>query len=397
MSATGRTLSIPVAAIALACSWCWVIGMVFPIFMIQDFGWLGWLVFVVPNVIGAASVGFVLKSGEQAARFIETHRVAIRVFTWVTIAFHGFVMVWAGSQMATSWQIAAWTPPVVRNAVAILGPAFVVLFLAGRCAQRKGMRTVARIGVTALIASALCFVLAAVTTNGDAYTLPPTDGAFPSHSALFALTGTSLGFLTCPFLDVTFLRIRQELDKPARSRRAFAIGFTGPFLLLVAMTAFYAGGFITGGVTSDYIIAHLGFQSAFTVGFHAWALRRTAPEGDRRSSSIVTPFCVGIACYYVVVILLNRPFRLGYELILSAYALPFPAYVWIVCVWARRPSRRAINAFLLTCIGAGPFFAIGYLDGNWPLVPVGVLIVLAGPLLLKIPSRDERTDSVESP
>ncbi len=46
----------------VATSWTWVIGMMLPVLLIRDFGPMGWLVFAVPNVIGAASLGWWFKS-----------------------------------------------------------------------------------------------------------------------------------------------------------------------------------------------------------------------------------------------------------------------------------------------------------------------------------------------
>lgn len=390
-----RRLGVPTAAVALACSWCWVIGMVFPLFMIMDFGWLGWVVFVVPNVIGAASVGFVLRSRAHAEGFLETHRHAIRAFSWVTIAFHGFVIAWLGMSLGVFGALERFIPTqVAQIMVFTLLPGALVMLAAWRFSRRPTIRAIAGSGWVVLFASALCFPLAQLTTSVDALAMPPSVGDFPRWMVLFALTGTSLGFLTCPFLDVTFLRVRAELDEPSRARPAFVIAFGLPFLALVAMTAFYATGFNGWSFNSDYIVAHIAFQSAFTVGFHAWALRRmprTSPAGARSSWYA---FWIGVAGAMAwLFVLWARP-RLGYEVIISAYVLPFPAYVWIVCVWAKRPTRRSMAAWGITCVAAAPLFTMGYLMAYWALVPAGVAVVLAGPLLLRVLPGQRRESTV---
>ena len=40
-----------------ASSWTWCIGMFLPIIMLRRFGWPGFLVFAIPNVIGLIAFG----------------------------------------------------------------------------------------------------------------------------------------------------------------------------------------------------------------------------------------------------------------------------------------------------------------------------------------------------
>ncbi|GAB4520638.1 MAG: hypothetical protein Tsb0013_24200 [Phycisphaerales bacterium] len=363
---------IPVhsAAIALACSWCWVIGMVFPAFMIADFGWPGWVVFVVPNAIGAASVGFLLRSRRITEDFVRTHRMAIRLFTLATLAFHAYVLVCL--LPAIGWLEGWWKPVGV------------VLALSVACAlwARQSVGGFVRAGVVVMFASLLCVVLGGLTTGGQTFAAPSIDGDFPFPTVMLALAGTTLGFLTCPFLDATFLRVRAELDTPARARGAFAGAFSGPFLILVGMTAFYAKGLLGDGVISHYVLLHIVVQSLYTCAFHVRASRGARTSGAPRFDSPWLALAVGVVL--ALVIPWVGGFRLGYELMLSLYALPFPAYVWIVCVWAKRPDRRAMTVWAIAVVLAAPLFALGYLGQRWALVPLGVALVVGAPVLLRL-------------
>src|SRR4051812_22981962 len=54
-SQQGESPTRPVLwAIFLGVSWTWVIGMFLPVLLVRDYGLLGWVVFAIPNVIGAA-------------------------------------------------------------------------------------------------------------------------------------------------------------------------------------------------------------------------------------------------------------------------------------------------------------------------------------------------------
>ena len=46
----------------LACSWTWCIGMFLPVLLVRELGTLGFVIFAVPNVVGAAMMGTILPS-----------------------------------------------------------------------------------------------------------------------------------------------------------------------------------------------------------------------------------------------------------------------------------------------------------------------------------------------
>src|SRR5690606_32922674 len=76
----------------LACSWTWCIGMFLPVLLVRDFGVWAFAVFAVPNVLGAAAMGWVLRDGSAAAALRERHRAATELFSVVTILFQWFFL-----------------------------------------------------------------------------------------------------------------------------------------------------------------------------------------------------------------------------------------------------------------------------------------------------------------
>ena len=98
-------------AIYLGMSWTWCIGMFLPVLLIREMGIWGWVVFAVPNVIGAALMGWVLKFPESSQRLVESHGVACRAFSGVTIAFHVFFVLWFVPRLVGLPTVTSVSPP----------------------------------------------------------------------------------------------------------------------------------------------------------------------------------------------------------------------------------------------------------------------------------------------
>src|ERR1044071_797833 len=81
-------------SVFLACSWTWCIGMFLPVLLVRDYGVWGWIVFAIPNVLGAAAVGWVIRSPEQSRRIVAAHRMPMLAFSLVTSAFQWFFALW---------------------------------------------------------------------------------------------------------------------------------------------------------------------------------------------------------------------------------------------------------------------------------------------------------------
>src|ERR1043165_610938 len=88
----------------LACSWTWCIGMFLPVLLVRDYGIWGFVVFAVPNVVGAAAMGWVLRDG-ASERIVARHLRALRYFSIVTIVFQIHFAIWLGVMAPLDWRV----------------------------------------------------------------------------------------------------------------------------------------------------------------------------------------------------------------------------------------------------------------------------------------------------
>src|SRR5687768_14463818 len=93
-------------ALFLACSWTWCIGMFLPVLFVRNWGILAWVVFAIPNVIGAAAMGLVIRSRETSERILLQHQPAVAWFSLITIAFHIYFNYWfVGNRLMGPWSL----------------------------------------------------------------------------------------------------------------------------------------------------------------------------------------------------------------------------------------------------------------------------------------------------
>ena len=64
--------------------------MFLPIILIDRYGWAGFFMFAVPNVVGCTAFGYVLRTPERSQELVEKYRGALASFAVITIAFHAF-------------------------------------------------------------------------------------------------------------------------------------------------------------------------------------------------------------------------------------------------------------------------------------------------------------------
>lgn len=383
----GRTIGW---ALFLAVSWTWCIGMYLPTLLVRDGGAPFFLAFFLPNVIGAASVGFVLRSRERSARFVASLRVPMLLFSAVTVAFQAYFLGWQGVSMGMGYML--HMPGGIASGVVLVA---VVTLLRGRADWLPA-------GITLL-----CSLLTGVLLLAS-----PAEGSMAEPiAALFGLSMvTTLGFGICPYLDLSFNRAVQHAPRPAA---AFGIGF---FLIFAATLLFVTRGRVLWtpseapfSVSIDWIFGamglHFGAQAAFTVLAHAGALYGTARDGSIAGFSagdlqpladrprlrwwIIFPIAVGLllGCGVPFIPSVDLPGftspisagEFGYRLFLGFYGLIFP--VWTLMA-LRRPTstdRQTIIWTLAVCALAAPFLWVGSIgrDEVW-LIPGVSIVVLAG-------------------
>lgn len=253
------------SAAFLACSWTWCIGMFFPVYLLRDYGPWSFPVFALPNIVGAASLAMVLSRPTAAAEYARTHATAVRLFSFVTVAFQWFFLVKLVAGLGLSWEGGG-----------VLGLALVAMSLM----ERRGpdSRSGLRVSVVTLVFSLAMLAWFVPTIHSATPSLKDTvQWRGPEGLAWFAPVSV-VGFMLCPYLDGTFLRVRERVVG-AGGTAAFVIGFFGFFSLMLLFTLTYAGatlgaafanGVPVGPQWADLPVRlHMGLQLGFTIGVHA--------------------------------------------------------------------------------------------------------------------------------
>jgi hypothetical protein len=394
-------------ALFLASSWTWCIGMFLPALLLRDAGWMGYLVFFLPNVIGAGAMGFVLRSPEAAARIAERHAPMARLFSIVTLAFHAFWLAWLFGFFKQAFPI----PDQWLMGAAAAGIAWIIA--SGR---------IVRAGAAPRAAAVLWIVAltTAIALLARPDSLSPTTAAMiaaPTHpdAALWLMPVCVFGFLLCPYLDLTFLLARRHTSGVAGGRVAFGLGFWLFFPVMIGLTAIYAGPIIAvlegrqptsvAPWAGAAILFHIIAQWTFTVRVHLAQLVPAMPqptaatEGSSPNaplfpaSSFVLPatFAACIGAAGLGLIAPSLPGHAGltggeivYRGFLSAYGLLFPVYVWSRVIPRRRQPTHA--AWITACVLAMPFYWMGFIERQGVWLAPGLLIAMVVPLLKRGPA-----------
>lgn len=383
----GRTLGW---ALFLAVSWTWCIGMYLPNLLVRDGGLPFFFAFFVPNVIGAASVGFVLRTRARSSAFVAVMRLPMLWFSAITIAFQVYFLSW---KMIDDLRFGVLHLPAGIAMGAIV--ASVAALLRGR------------VDWVPALATLLCTIAAGVLLVSQ----PPEVVASEPVSALIGLSMvTAIGFGLCPYLDLSFNRAVQHASSPPA---AFGVGFFVIFAVIILVVtrgrAVWTPRDAPFEMGIDWALGamglHFGAQAAFTVLAHSAALAALRPDGaiagmtesadetvrrrPRLRVWMLLPAIIGLAIGGGVPFLPRvdlpgfvspiGPGEFVYRLFLGFYGLVFP--VWMLVSLGRRVSTdRATLAWLLgVCVVSGPFLWVGSIgrDEVW-LIPGVSLILLAG-------------------
>ena len=363
---------VPLAwAAFLACSWTWCIGMFLPVLMVRDFGLLGWIVFAVPNVVGAAAMGWVLSKQGTAQRLAKDHALACQCFSAVTVAFHCFFVGWIVRAML------GWIGPALALAAAV---AIYLLTSRGRreliCA------------VVILAASLIAFIIFIADQGLPLHTFEVLSRgglrlAWLSPAIIF-------GFALCPYLDLTFLRAR-ALTAPKAGVAAFTLGFGFFFLLMIAFTLWYSRWLVPERLDRlprflAWIIGvHMILQIGFTTALHARPLLASDTQRDFRFAGPL----VWILCFCLPLTWQGGASgpaaaihgETVYRMFMGFYGLVFPAYVWL-CMTpspasASKPTRHQWMVYGATVIAAAPLFYMGFIADRMIWLLPGVTLILA--------------------
>lgn len=394
-SAAPSTPLAPVGwAFYLASSWTWCIGMFLPVLLVRDFGLWGYLVFAVPNVIGAAAMGWVLRSREQAARIATTHAGAVGAFSVVTTAFHAFWLAWL-----VTWVRAYVALPAAGWPALVIGS--IAFILAAGFATRRGpgralAALVWAVGAGLLVAT---FTSPAISPPTDAYLTASDPGV------LWLAPVCVFGFALCPYLDATFLRARGSTS-PAGSRLAFTLGFGALFFTMILLTLRYAGFFASTGILNPnpparlaiapwlgfWLLVHLVAQLVFTVEVH---YERLAAMPTRLAQGAALPAVLAAALlgFFWRELPMVGGMSSGevlYRVFMSFYGLVFPAYVWLCMIPTRGGhagvagslGKRKLAVLAGAVALAAPAYWVGFVLGHEVWLGAGLAVVLLSRLLV---------------
>lgn len=392
-------------AVFLASSWTWCIGLFLPVYLVRDFGWPGWLAFMVPNVIGATLVGVAWRRAGASEQFVQRNQGAMRAFSAWTVLFHFAFLGWMFA-LTSQMFLHDWAP-----GGAALGLLMVITMALGAL----GSRAFSWLALLAYVLAWLMLFFASRTSS--TIMLPESSGLLRMVDLALLMPVICFGFLLCPHLDLTLHRVRQEL--PGRTgTAAFVVGFGILFLGMLVISLLYSTR-MSQGSFSLYTLAILAIQGGFTCSAHLRELFErgvlfATPAGPEalaaRRKRVASTAAHTTLCLILVVLIVAAlsegwitqylsvkmsPREMVYKLFLSAYALIFPAWAWIVA-WKASPSRRTrILVFALAMLPAAPCLWFGLLQGpilgepaRWyQLLPLGVLFPVLAAVALRRASK----------
>lgn len=394
-------------AFFLAVSWTWCIGMFLPVLLIHDMGAWVWLAFALPNVLGAAAMGWVIRRKEDSEALIQSHRLAFMSFSVVTVAFHAMFITWLFGNMPTTF---------------ISGILLVV------CVQGILIGGLLRGKAMLLSAVAIWFVSVGVTSywlyelnqlfepafGGDTW-LPALDGARPTWfmDLVFLVPVMILGFAACPYFDLTFHRAASNLDRRAR-RLAFSLGFGFLFLGMIVLTFLYARPIdlllptwaigqpqqqLLSVVIPTLFSVHVGMQAGLTGGYHLREVAAVGQTKQTRTWGLAICLIVAGLVAFITHAMNQMPTdkqtspllagELLYRIFMGFYGLVFPTYALLFLLPSRGTTDQPVTqkdwlVFGVTVILALPFFWYGFIAEQYVFLLPGVAVMLLGRMALRL-------------
>lgn len=326
--------------------------MFLPIVLLREFGWPGFLVFAIPNVLGCAAFGYVLRDAGRRRELIARHQSAAVLFSATTIAFHTFFVAYLATMVART------APHATLIAMALPAGVYLTGYGLGWLPQRVWPAAAAVLYAGSMAAFAIVGpeALAEVRWTGA---LTPTDLVCLAPAFIF-------GFLLCPYLDLTFHRAMNA----SPSRHAFAI-FGFAFVPILFLTAAYWKGY------TPVVVAYITAQATFTVAAHFREIHQRSWSGARGSRALL----LTIPAFAAALVLLPGNGEHTYLRFLGFYALLFPAYV-LVFMTGRRPEtprRASLIAWGAVMAAFLPVYEVAFIHRiTWPAwIPAAALLAWA--------------------
>ncbi|MDP7005535.1 MAG: hypothetical protein QF718_04930 [Phycisphaerales bacterium] len=342
--------------------------MFLPVILMHRYGWLGFWIFSIPNVIGCTAFGYVLRTPERSKELVEKYKTAISLFAIVTVAFHIFFIAMIGLVYFNNFSLGVmslWVPFCILLAGAFLA------FL-----PTKVWPIIAAILWVFSVIAGLTFLPFKEVPQGE----------MPWQDAIWLLPITTFGFFLSPYLDPTFHRALQC----SPSKHSFGI-FGLTFIVMIGITTAYLG--IASPNLDSTIFnfsillgLHFALQSIFTIGAHIKEGLRI--ELDKRKPLFIV--ILAFACLIAVGIAHRAggvspsgnwlpQWQDDYLRFFVFYGLIFPGLVATFMLTRRTFTPIRVALFALIALLSLPLLEIGYLGNQaWlSVLPVVVLLTWA--------------------
>lgn len=341
--------------------------MFLPFILLERYGWAGFAVFAVPNVLGCAAFGYVVRTRARSESMERDHGGAMAAFSSATLAFHVF---FAG--FAARCLLPGDVSTIGAFGVAVLA---YVLAIALSCAPRHLWLPMA---AAAYVISLAAFVRLGVQPLLDF----SWAGEIGPRAAPWLIPVMLLGFLLCPYLDLTFHRALRQ----SPSHHAFAV-FGVTFAVMIVLTCAYAP--FVPSLLPTIVFVHLGAQLLFTSAAHAREIREcTVLRRRARMSLLLAPLLAS-----PLVLLLASPDDLVvwlrgtdvYLRFIVIYGLAAPAYVLLVMT-ARRlqpPTGRALLVAGGLALLVSPCYEFGFFRGETWLLAIPPVVLAAAAAVIR--------------
>lgn len=326
--------------------------MFLPIIVLQRYGWEGFAMFAIPNVIGCTLFGYIVRTPERSKTLVKKYANAMTMFAIVTIAFHAFfiaIMLLMHCENATPWLTYAVPIAVVGiGGLVALSPTRFWPFFAA---------------VTWITSLAIGFTLFPVETQ-IIQLRPWTD-------VIWLTPITTFGFFFCPYLDPTFHRAIQS----SPSKHAFGL-FGITFTAMIAITCLYHN-VILESITLGIAI-HLVIQTIFTIGAHFKEGGIVNNKMNRKQFVIIA-----VIASIIAIGVAHRPHAVEEGLIndylrfFVFYGLVFPGLVAIFMASRHTFTTKRVIIFSIIALLSLPLLEHGYIGGNPSLSTLPVAVLLA--------------------
>lgn len=347
-----------------ASSWAWCIGLFLPTVLRRLLGWPGFLAFAIPNVIGCAAFGFVLDL-KRSRRLQRDHRGAMVLFSAVTIAYQLLLAGWTASALLGP-MLGGCGRPMSWRSWAACGIGLACTGMIGLAVSFARDRLIPAIAAVAWLLSA--GVLGFTVLDVAPIAMPEPELA---EAQLWGLMpALLLGFLLCPYLDLTFHR---ALRRGPRKATFATFGLT--FATLIVLVAFLADPEGPLGIRlTPLVLAQLWVQLGFTIGAHWREVRFATQPASNRASRWIVPASLSAGALLALPGVADEP---NYLRMLGWYGLVFPAYVLLAMVGERRkPSPRTWLLFAIVLAIGLPMYerGISAFEFGWMAIPAPILL-----------------------